>query len=74
MVLNLNATDIYGASPVRGPVGSASKVATGGRVTAPSASATPIASATVENLIDDPAFWLVVLIGAAAAAAIYAAS
>ena len=71
MTLPLNATAIYGASPVRGSVGG--KVATGGRVPSPDTAAAP-AAAAVGGLADDPAFWLVALIGAAAAAAIYAAS
>jgi len=73
-MLPLTAPQIYGASPVRGPVGPASKVATGGRVSPPAAGGAPLAAATVGGLVDDPTFWLVAIIGAAAIAAIYAAS
>ena len=73
-MLTLDSTTLYGATPQRAAGTTPTKVATGGRVVAPSAATSPTAAATVDSLAGDPSFWLAALVGAAAAAAIYAAS
>ena len=64
---------IYGAAPIFGQGPSRPKIASGKGVPTPQMTA-PTAQAKTAGLIDDPTFWLVAMIGAAAYLAIWSAS
>jgi len=70
MLSPFTAAAVYGTppSPGQGAAGTQSKVATRGPVSLAASS-----SPQISSMVDDPAFWLVALAGAAAFLAIYAA-